>query len=195
MSKKKKIGIILIIVVLIVAMLIGYTFSKYKQSISIESRSAVAKWSFTGKIENEKNSSILSTISLADTVESDSVLEKRIAPGTSGEFKIIVDATESEVDIDYLVSLENETNKPQNLFFTYDGQKFSTLSNLIRSVNDFSGQISHTSENKTKTYTIGWEWPYETTKDGVLQDEIDLQDGQNIKDYIFTLKITGTQSV
>lgn len=199
-NDKKRIGIVLVAILLIAVLLVGYTFSKYKQSIEVSTSSTVAKWSFAGKVINSKNSSVLSTISLADTIQTDSVAGKRIAPGTSGEFSVVIDGSGSEVDLDYTVELIEETNKPQNLIFTYNNENYNNLSALISEIKEdgekeFSGRILHDAENKEITYNIEWEWPYETTKDGILQDEIDLQDGQNITDYTFTLKITGSQSI
>ncbi|MBR1540068.1 MAG: hypothetical protein IJ629_02680 [Clostridia bacterium] len=44
---------------------------------------------------------------------------ERIAPGTSGNFKIIIDASGSEVGVDYdVTSLGEGNNKPDNLYFT-----------------------------------------------------------------------------
>lgn len=195
-NNKKKIGLIIVLAVIVVAIILGYTFSKYTESVTIGTSSAVAKWQFTGQITNGENSSTgETTISLADTIDSETITSGNIAPGTSGEFQIIIDATGSEVDIDYTVELENETDKPTNLVFRYDGSKYSSLSELISSIAS-SGTISKTSEDQedqTVTYNIEWEWPYETTTDGVLQDEYDLIDGQTISDYVFTVKITGTQ--
>ena len=119
-DKRKKIGIVAVVLILLIALITGYTYSKYHQSVSVNVTSAVAKWKFSGEIVNSKNSSTESTISLADTIESSSVAEKRIAPGTKGEFSIVIDATGSEVDLSYIVELTEETNKPQNLFFTYN---------------------------------------------------------------------------
>ncbi|MCI8310189.1 MAG: hypothetical protein HFJ45_08565 [Clostridia bacterium] len=82
----------------------------------------------------------------------------------------------------------------------YNGEKYTTLSSLIEKVNEdntkeFSGTIKHNESSQIVTYTIGWEWPYETIIDNVIQDESDLQDALNdISDYVFTLMITGIQA-
>ena len=153
-NKKKTLFIILLISVLIV-LAVGYTYSKYRQSVNISATSAVAKWSFTGSFSDSKHSTV-KTISLADTVNSDSILEKRIAPGTNGKFSIVIDATGSEIDLDYDVTVSSETDKPTNLYFLYDGKKYTTLNSLIETVKsdntkEFSGTILHNSEDKIKT--------------------------------------------
>lgn len=205
-SNKKRLFVVVLLALLLVVLVLGYTFSKYKQSIEVSTKSTVAKWSFAGSVLNAKNSSTETTISLADTVESSTIKEQRIAPGTKGTFNIVIDATGSEVDLDYDVSVKSETRKPTNLYFTYNGEKYTTLKSLIDMVNgkntkEFSGTIEHaksSNDSQVVTYTVGWEWPYETKVNNVLQagaDEADLADGLNgISDYVFTLMITGTQS-
>ena len=122
--------------ILLVALFAGYTFSKYSQAVEISTSSAVAKWQFSGKIVNANNSSVTSTISLADTIKKSSIAEKKIAPGTEGEFSIVIDANGSEVDLNYIVELVEETDKPQNLIFTYDGEVYNSLSSLLSKVNE-----------------------------------------------------------
>lgn len=196
---------LLALILLFIVLLLGYTFSKYKQNISVNTSSTVAKWSFSGSVVNSKTSSTDTTISLADTVNSSKVKSQKIAPGTSGKFSIVIDATGSEVDLEYDVAIASETHKPTNLYFTYNGENYSTLSDLINKINktndedkgtkEFSGIISHKAENKIVTYDIDWNWPYETVIDNVLQDDKDLSDGlNNISDYVFSLTITGTQA-
>ena len=199
-KNNKKIFVVLTLLILLIVLILGYTYSKYKQSVQVSTKSTIAKWSFAGSVSNTKNSSTETTISLADTVESDKVKEQRIAPGTKGEFNIVIDATGSEVDLDYDVLISSETHKPTNLYFLYNGEKYTTLSSLIEKVNEdntkeFSGTIKHNESSQIVTYTIGWDWPYETIIDNVIQDESDLQDALNdISDYVFTLMITGIQA-
>lgn len=196
MNKSKKLKIAIVAILLLVLVLVGYTLSKYTKSYAIPTSSAVAKWSFSGEVFNAKNSSTETTISLADTIDDATIKENKIAPGTNGDFTIVVDATGSEVDLDYTVELLEETNKPQNLKFSYDGNIYNSLSDLISSEEIFSGKIGHTETNMKKEMFIEWEWPYESyDENGNILDEIDMQDGENISNYEFTLKINGTQSV
>jgi hypothetical protein len=198
----KKLYVILALVLVLAIVLLGYAYSKYKKSVEVTTTSTVAKWSFSGAVVDSQKSSVEDTISLADTVNSSAVKTGTIAPGTSGEFDIVIDATGSEVDIDYDVTVKDETSKPQNLYFTYgdDGKQYSTLEELLEKVNDdgtkeFSGTISKDADSAVKTYTISWNWPYETIVNGELQDDKDLEDAsKDILDYTFTLVINGTQT-
>lgn len=195
-KQNKHLKIVVIAVLLMLVLLLGYTFAKYTKSYTIPTSSTVAKWSFAGEVFNSKNSSTTTTISLADTIENSKIKGERIAPGTNGDFTIVVDATGTEVDLDYKVELVEETNKPQNLKFSYNGTVYNSLSELIGAEEVFEGKISHSDENMKKEIFVEWEWPYETyNEQGVLLDEVDMQDGENIDNYEFTLKINGTQSI
>jgi hypothetical protein len=197
---RKRFFVVFALFALVAVLILGYTFSKYKDVVEVSTKSTVAaKWSFKGSLTNSENSTTTTKISLADTVNSTTVKSGRIAPGTSGTFNIVIDASGSEVDIDYDVLIKDETVKPTNLYFKYQGEKYSTLTELMGSVNDnnntkklLSGTLKH-EESQVKTYTIEWDWPYETFVNNVAQDEIDLNDSQ-ISDYQFTIAITGTQA-
>ena len=195
MSKRKKIIIIAIILLALGLLFIGgNTFSKQVTEVKGKGVANVANWSF--KVNN--NEAQIQTINLASN-NNKNLTDNKIAPGTSGNFQIKINAEGAEVGINYKISFINETNKPQNLFFTYEGENYDSLSDLISSLNSdskkvFSGEILESDSEKTVTYHISWSWPYETEdEEGNLLDEIDLIDGQNISDYIFTVKITGSQ--
>lgn len=194
-SNKKKVLLVAILLAVLVAIIFGYTYSKYAQKETATVTSAVAKWSFTGKVTNDGTSTSNSTVSLADTLDSKSITSERIAPGTDGKFYIVIDATGSEVDLSYSVSLVSETDKPGNLYFTYNGNNYSSLQDLI-SAENLSGEILESDTDKVKKYEISWAWPFETKVNGAAsaeEDAEDLEDGENISNYEFSLDITGTQ--
>ena len=88
----------------------------------------------------------------------------------SGAFDIIVDATGSEVGINYNISFTEEENKPQNLKFTYDNVEYNSIEELE---NDLSGTIPVEEGNQTRIVNIKWEWPYQT---GENPEEIESND-------------------
>ena len=213
MTKKKKVVIAFIgLTIFLLAVIFGYTYSKYVNSETVKGTATVAKWSFNGAITNSDENDLTSKeISLADSMDSnDSVVSKKIAPGTSGSFKIIIDATGSEVDVDYDVFLADEDKengkKPENLYFTCNdlvtgnGQKFYSLEEMFKNSSDehksnLSGTIAKDEASMKKVITVNWNWPYETTdRDGGLE-KADIQDTEDssINDYCFTLNIIGKQ--
>ena len=87
----------------------------------------------------------------------------------------------------------NETRKPNNLIFIYNGERYKSLAYLK---NNIIGTIYAIGENKQKTITLGWEWPNETgTTDEEKQKNnlLDTKDAKEIKNYTFDIIVTGTQ--
>ena len=213
MSKKKKITLMVIaLVAFIIATIMGFTYSKYVNSMEVSGTAKTATWSFDGAISNTDDETTKS-ISLAETISKDSVVSDKIAPGTSGNFKIIINANGSEVDVDYDVLLKDEVNsKPANLYFTCNDLKNSKDSegNLIKyysladmlevdnttNRSNMSGRIDKDENLTAKVITVNWEWPYESVQDGKTQEELDEQDTKDsgITDYKFTLNIVGKQA-
>lgn len=192
MRKKKK--IILIVAILsciLLAFIGGQSYSKYVSEVRGNGIAEVATWSF--KVNGQKEQ--VQAIELGSTCHNETLVNNKIAPGTSGNFNIIVDGTGSEVGIDYNIRFENETTKPTNLKFVYAGQEYSSINELQTNL---SGTIDANAPDKTRTLTIGWKWDYETgstQSEMANNDKIDTQDAKNIANYTFDVVVSGTQVV
>ena len=113
--------------------------------------------------------------------------------GTSGAFDIVIDATGSQVGIAYQVQFQNEIGKPTNLKFECNGKTVSHIKELEEVL---MGEIAANEEQKVKTYTVRWEWEYETgnTKEEIqTSDNIDTREANEIENYSFDITINGTQ--
>lgn len=189
-SKKKIILFILLLILLIfISLMGGNSYSKYLSKVDGKGVIQVAKWAF---LVNGQTASI-TNLNLAQSYNSETLVANRIAPGTSGSFDIVIDTTGSEVGINYDVIFANEKGKPQNLQFIYENNIVNTVKELEPYL---TGTIDANSDEKIKTMTIQWIWPYETgdtENQKVLQDKEDTQDGQNLENYQFDIVITGTQ--
>lgn len=164
----------------------GSTYAKYFTKIDGEGGAEVARWSFKANNETET----IANIKLSDTDNQDKIVANKIAPGTSGAFDIILDATGADVAIDYTVKFDNLQNKPTNLKFTYNGTTANSLEELEEVL---KGRIA-LNDSRTKTLTINWDWAYQTGNDEseiANNDEIDTNDAG--KDFTFDIIITGTQ--
>ena len=106
-SKKKSILAVIVIISLLLIILAGYTFSKYFSSVTGKATAEIAEWSF--KADAGKENSTLNDIKLVPTNGT------KIAPGTSGEFKIKVDSIGSDVDVNYRVKISQEKLPAQYL--------------------------------------------------------------------------------
>ena len=192
LNKIKKIVLVIIAVsVIILSFIGGQSYAKYMSRVTGQGTADIASWSFKVNENEEK----IQTISLKSTINNGTVVNNKIVPGTEGNFQIKIDATGSEVGINYVIKFENESQKPTNLKFTYNGKSYYSLTQLQQ---DLTGVINANDENKIKTIQIGWNWKYETgsTQEEIAQnDEIDTQNAKQMSDYTFNVIVSGTQMV
>ena len=190
MSNKKKIVIFIVMILAILfSFLGGHTYAKNMSNIKGNGVADIASWSFKVNENEEK----IQTISLKSTVNNSTLVNNKIAPGTSGNFQIKLDATGSDVAISYVIRFENESNKPANLKFKYDNKTYNSITELQEAL---TGVINTNDESKEKILDIQWVWPYETGNNAeqiAKSDQIDTENGKNISNYTFDIVITGTQ--
>ncbi len=190
MSKKKTaLLVICLLLAIILSFMIGKTFSKYISEVKGTGTAEIANWVF--KVNGKED--VIQNVNLLSTYDNETLINNKVAPGTSGSFNIIVDATGSDVGIDYAIQFLNESEKPQNLIFTYDDKQYTTIQDLEE---DLSGTINANDENKARTITINWEWQYQTGEDENeinQNDIIDTNNAKQLENYTFDIYVTGTQ--
>ena len=189
----KKSTKIVLLVVAIVAILLsfmgGQAYAKYMSRVTGQGTADIASWSFKVNENEEK----LQTISLKSTLNNKTLTNNKIAPGTEGSFQIKLDATGSDVGINYIVRFNNESQKPTNLKFTYEGKTYNSLTELQEVL---IGTINADAQDKTKALTIGWNWKYETgstAQEILANDLVDTENAKQISNYTFDVIVTGTQ--
>lgn len=190
MSKKKTaLLVICLLLAIILSFMIGKTFSKYISEVKGTGTAEIANWVF--KVNGKED--VIQNVNLLSTYNNETLINNKVAPGTSGSFNIVVDATGSEVGVDYVIQFLNESEKPQNLIFTYDDQQYATIQDLEK---DLSGTINANDENKTRTITIYWEWQYQTgeNENEINQNDIiDTNNAKQLENYTFDICVAGTQ--
>lgn len=190
MSKKKKIIMaVAVLAIVVLAFIGGQAYAKYITEVKGEGVAEVATWSF--KVNGQKEQ--VQTINLASTCNDETLVDNKIAPGTSGSFNIIVDGTDSDVGINYNIAFEDEANKPANLKFIYEDVEYNSIQELE---NNLSGTINANDEDKTRILNVGWEWKYETGANETeiaSNDLVDTQNAEAIQNYTFNVSVTGTQ--
>ena len=174
-----------------VSAIIGGTHSKYYNKITGDGEIEVAKWYFDVNDATET----MATIDLAETYNSDTLVNGKIAPGTEGRFDLVIDAGDSEVGVKYDVIFSGETHKPDNLKFYYNGAELTDQTKGITGYNTlFTGTIKPDGA-RTVTLPIIWKWEYETGTGETLKanDVKDTNNGLSADDYTFDVVVTGTQ--
>lgn len=192
MKKSKKIVLVIIALIAIILSFIGgNAYAKYKSSVTGHGTAEIASWSFKVNDKEDK----IQTISLKSTVDNETLVDNKIAPGTQGNFQIKLDATDSDVGIDYLIKFENETQKPENLKFMYNGNTYNSITELGQAL---TGRIDANAneKDKIKTLDIAWEWEYETgdTEEEIKSnDATDTKNAKEMSNYSFDVVVSGTQ--
>lgn len=190
MNKKRKILIIgLILLAIVISFIGGNTFSKYISEIQGSGTAEIANWVF--KVNGKED--LVQTVNLLSTYDNATLVNNRVAPGTQGSFNIVIDATGSEVGVDYQIKFLNETQKPQNLIFIYNDTHYTNIQELEENL---SGTINADEENKTRTITVNWKWQYETgtNENEIAQnDKIDTENAKELENYTFDINVIGTQ--
>ena len=127
-----------------------------------------------------KNSKI-KALNLADTVDNQTLVYEKIAPGTSGKFDIVL---HSNQNMNYQIAFKSENEKPSNLqFYTLENEKkFDTLEELGENL---MGKIL---ENEEKIIPVYWKWGYEANAQQNIQDTLDAK---NMREYHFLIYVQG----
>lgn len=178
-KQKKSVGtaalVVLLLIVTIVSLVLAtYAWAKYTTTLPETSTTAVvAKWNVTGNSTN-----------LTWTKDFNHVVKTRLAPGTNGTIPVNFSINDTEVDVDYTITLVSAENKPTNLKFYTDSTKEHEIS---VGGTAYSGRLAHGAAAINPI--IYWDWPYET--DG--GDSDDTTDGQNAKTMTVKIRINATQ--
>ncbi len=190
MSKKRKVLLVLaVLLIILLAFIGGQAYAKYVSEVRGNGVAEVATWDFKVNGQSEQ----VEEINLASTCNNETLVDNKIAPGTTGSFNILVDATDSDVGINYNITFTEEENKPENLKFFYNEKEYNSIKELEK---ELSGTINANEEDKTRTLNVQWEWSYETgsnEEEIAKNDLIDTKDGQTIQNYNFEVVVTGTQ--
>lgn len=216
MSKLGKVRIAgAIILFLLAGAMATIGFSRYMTQLEGTGTISVATWSFkAGFGEDELSGETLSAIRLTPSGSYSEMMPNRVAPGTSGSFDIVVDGTGSQVALDVNVALYRDQNtvlpahlvlyqasaqdpsQPDKSRPVLVSQKESAEEALQDAALQFEIPYSATAGQMKKTFTIFWEWPYESANgdDAAydLQDQLDANSGMNSA-FGFQVVIRGVQ--
>ena len=126
-------------------------------------------------------------IDLMKTVDKNTCLNKKIAPGTSGNFNILL---ETNKDSKYKIYFQSVNEKPQNLYFKAikDVKEIAKTQTLEELSEKLDGNIAKKEKIKIN---IQWYWNFENNK--ANSDIQDTEDSKKIKRYQFNLYALGEE--
>ena len=190
-NKKKIIGVLALVTLIVSIFIAGYTFARYYKKVDTTATATIARWSFGSKNAEAE-------ISLSN---------EKIAPGSNGQFEIEVDATDSEVAVDYEVKVVDSQNIPRNMTFraiTID-EKGNQISETT-SYNSFEqlasenlvGNIPVENGNQKRSIIVYWDWAFnsddQTTTDSEDGTLVVDSNGNSSLDCLFNIEIIGKQA-
>lgn len=137
---------------------------------------------------NYKNLNFKS-IDLAETIDKDTLVYEKIAPGTSGSFNILLDSNQN---LKYKIEFNSVNEKPHNLNFkaSKSGKVLGESNTLEELSEKLAGYIN---QNEKIDITISWYWNFENEQDLENTDIQDTKDSENIKKYQFNVYAVGEE--
>ena len=168
-NKNAVLVFVLLLLVAVSAMMVASTYAKYTAEVSGSGKATVAKWAF--KSDNE---TVTINVDFSETYDETTLKANRIAPGTSGTFDLVLSNANSEVGVDYTVSL-GTVSYPKNLV-----------------LNNGNATITGTIPvGGSATVKVPWEWAYYVD---AAEDAEDTTDGEATSlELTVPVTITGVQ--
>lgn len=179
-NKKKSIGIIALL--MLVGATSGYvasTYAKYTSTVSGEGSAVVAAWKF-----EDDNANTNFDINLAENYDASTLVDERIAPGTTGDFTIALSNENSEVGVEFTIVFTETENVPQNLVFKQNGTTVDPTTQKI------TGYIA---AGETLDVPLSWEWAYYTSDANDVKDTTDGKKELDGRTMTVNASITGIQ--
>lgn len=183
-SYAARLGILAVALALTSTCLLGGTMAKYATEVTGTGSATVAAWSFKA---NGKTDTFAVDLAKTAYTNIDNTGGNKIAPGTEGSFDVKLDASGSDVAVDYSIEFSKPTNVPAGLKF-YSDSGFGT--EIAVASGSVTGMIAADAADKTATKTIYWKWPFTTNDAG---DTADTTVGKDAKAVSIDIKVTGTQ--
>jgi hypothetical protein len=158
MKKNDLIFIISFVVIITLSLtyLFQTSYAKYRRQISSDLEASIAKWNIKVNDETINGKSTL-TKSIKPTFdENDYVSEDVIAPGSTGYFDIVIDATDVDVDFTYEITESDITNTLTDLKITGYEESNYDKSNIKTFSDNLKGTISKNTKEKKIRFYIEW---------------------------------------
>lgn len=128
-------------------------------------------------------------LSLIETADKTTLINEKIAPGSSGEFSIFLNA---KGNIDYELIFNSINEKPTNLkFITIKEDKVFEARSLEELSKYLSGKISKDEQIEIK---VKWYWNFENVENESITDLQDTIDAQKIRKYQFKVYAVAKQN-
>ncbi|MCI8616737.1 MAG: hypothetical protein HFJ60_00480 [Clostridia bacterium] len=125
-------------------------------------------------------------INLSETINRETLIYEKIAPGTKGSFNIILEANKNSK---YKVVFNSINKKPQNLKFKANiNNKEIGKANTLEELQKYL--IGYIRKDEKIDIRVNWYWEFEDNEEN---DKQDTKDAQYIKKYQFDINAIGEE--
>ncbi len=183
-NKSAVLLLVLLVLVAISAMFVASTYAKYTAQVSNNGTVTVAKWKFS-----EDNQTTTVAVNFLDTVDTTSLVDGKVAPGTRGSFKINIKNTNSEVGAKVTMKVGTVDGLPTNM-------KLYSDEACTKEITD-AGVVGTIAMGGNLDFPVYWKWAYETgdKTDGIAEgDSADTTAGVAAATLTIPLTLTGVQT-
>ena len=185
-SQVKK-GILALAIIACLVAVIGGTYSRYISQGTANTKADIAKWSVKLNGSNMSTTPVTKDVTLT-YVENDYVKDNTIAPGRKAKFDIVIDPTDSEVAIDYVLKIDTSditglTNSNSEISITKAQYKFGD--GAVQSANitaadgvTISESLADVEAGKALTMTVTVEWDNDDDDNNAADTANGIQGGK-----------------
>lgn len=158
--KKKDIRFLIIFIVIVtfsLFYLFQSSYAKYRKQVSAGMQATIASWNIKVNTENINNKSTL-TNNIIPTIDSNQYIKSGvIAPGSTGHFEVVINATDVDVDFNYEIESEVDEDTPLS-DLTFTGYKIGTgaVQNFSEGNTKVTGNITKNTGDTTITVYFTW---------------------------------------
>lgn len=208
MKKKKKIILKLILIFILIILFIKIFFLKGLSNVQKIDDFLFLKFFLNGdslskkgtqnsgyqkvyKFKIDYKNMDFKSINLAETIDKETLIYEKIAPGTSGSFNILLDSNQN---LKYKIEFNSINEKPHNLNFrALKNEEILGESNTLEELSEnLTGYIN---QNEKINITINWYWNFESEQNQEYTDIQDTKDSANIKTYQFNVCTLGEETL
>lgn len=106
-NSRKKSAILVVLLLLLVVVIGGYTYSRYQSEGKVSNTADIAAWKVQISSHDLSEYKSLPMEAALTVNTNENVAEGKLAPGTTGTYKLVIDPTGSEVAIDYEIKADS----------------------------------------------------------------------------------------
>lgn len=188
MNKKIKLGVVLLLVTILSFYSISGTFARYTSSIDLSDETRVALWDFdiTRDVDLFQESYLdnqgayvqsLGGKKVTENGEEKEVLDKVIAPGTSGEYSFRIKGA-PETSYQIKIEVIDKIDTVGRITYDLDGEcPSNTIQDLAWCLENLYSRDEHFDTPVDATHTISWKWQFENPKNTEEENKKDTDKG------------------